>query len=77
MRCARRLLSHRPTLCAPGDLASARLIVDVGTSDSFNRAHIPGALRSPLRGDLKDPHHPTRALPASAMGALFDALAVP
>ena len=77
MRCARRLLSHRPTLCAPGDLASARLIIDVGTSDSFNRAHIPGALRSPLRGDLKDPHHPTRALPASAMGALFDALAVP
>lgn len=77
MRRTLAVLSKRPTLCAPAQLSSARLIIDVGTSDSFNRAHVPGAVRSPLRGDLKDPHHPTGVLPASAMGALFDALGAP
>jgi thiosulfate/3-mercaptopyruvate sulfurtransferase len=77
MRRTLALLSRRPTLCTPAQLSSAFLLIDVGSADSYNRAHIPGAVRSPLRGDLKDPHHLTGVLPSSAMGALFDALGLP
>ena len=47
-----RLLRGAPALTAA--LRTSR-VIDMGTADAFSRAHLPGALRSPLRGDLKGP----------------------
>ena len=53
-------------------LACSR-VIDIGTADSFARAHIPGAVRSPVRGDLKgDAFSPLSPGEASALFAALD-----
>ena len=66
-----------PTLVTSAALSAAARIIDAGPADAFARARIPHALRSPLRGDLKDPSSPFSILSPPDAALLFEALAVP
>jgi len=49
-------------------------LIDVGTFENFIRAHIPGSVRSPIRGDLKSAILPTSILDFESASRLFSDL---